>query len=144
MNTIALVSAPYYKNINKLIILGIHEYIDKNKLSINFTEYEVSGALEIPSAINILTRKIKPTDAYIAIGCVVKGETSHHNIVGEQSAWGLQFLSVAKKCIIGNAILTVDNLSQALKRADPKQGDKGGYTIKAVLQLLELDKQNNE
>jgi 6,7-dimethyl-8-ribityllumazine synthase len=102
----------------------------------------VPGALEIPQAIaitlDVAQARHKPYDGAIALGCVIRGETSHYDIVAGESARALMDLAVALRVPIGNGILTVDTQAQALSRARPEQGDKGGWAVDAALSLVRL------
>jgi 6,7-dimethyl-8-ribityllumazine synthase len=75
-------------------------------------------------------------DGAVALGCVIRGETSHYDIVAGESARGLMDLALRHAFPIGNGILTVDNEEQAMARAAPDRGDKGGDAVRAVLSLL--------
>lgn len=97
----------------------------------------VPGALEIPSAIAMGDTSGK-YDGYVALGCVIRGETSHYDIVAGESARGLNDLAIKKLLPIGNGILTTENREQALKRANVKQGNKGGFAANAMLSMLTL------
>ena len=97
----------------------------------------VEGALEIPTAISLVK---KDFDGFIALGCVIRGETSHYDIVAENSAQALSKLGLESICI-GNGILTVDNIEQAIERSDPKLKNKGKDVANALISLL-LIKQN--
>ena len=116
-----------------------------NDAGVDFDRIEVPGALEIPPAIAVATeaaaRKRAPYDGVVALGCVIQGETFHCDIVAMQSARALIDLSVARQLPAGNGILTVDNEEQALRRADPTQGDKGGEAARAALALVRLKRQ---
>lgn len=103
---------------------------------------EVPGALEIATAAAIelhrADHKGKPYDAVVALGCVIRGETYHFEIVANESARALTELSVSRRLPLGNGVLTVENMEQALVRADPKHGDKGAEAARAALALLRL------
>jgi 6,7-dimethyl-8-ribityllumazine synthase len=105
----------------------------------------VPGALEIPSAIVIGLRAadeaIDPYEAVVALGTVIRGETGHYDIVAGESSRALMDLSVAFALPLGNGILTVENEAQAIVRADPAQGNKGGGAAKAALALFDLREQ---
>lgn len=97
----------------------------------------VPGALEVPLAL----QKLATTghyDALIALGAVIRGETYHFEIVANESSRALTDLSVARRLPLGNGILTVENEIQAMERADPKRGDKGGDAALAALSLIRL------
>lgn len=106
------------------------------------TEILVPGSLEIPAAVVMaLDAAIKagaPFDGVVALGCVIRGDTYHFEIVADVSARALMEISVARALPLGNGILTVDNETQALVRADTRQGDKGGEAARAALALVAL------
>ena len=129
---ICLVSAPYYKEITDNLIRGALNILEKIKADTEIVE--VSGALEIPTAIKLMENEF---DGFIAIGCVIRGETTHYEIVSTESSRGLANLGLEKICI-GNAILTVENKMQAEKRADPKIFDKGGEACNALLSVIKI------
>ena len=97
----------------------------------------VPGAFEIPGAIAHAARS-KAYDGFVALGCVVRGETSHYDYVCGESARGLMDLSIRKRFAIGYGILTVENIAQAEERADPARGDKGGEAVRACLAMIAL------
>ena len=103
---------------------------------------QVPGALEIAAALAITldaaAARGKPYDGAVVLGCVIRGETYHFEIVSNESARALTDLAVARKLPLGNGILTVEDDAQALVRADPAQGDKGGDAARAALTLLAL------
>jgi 6,7-dimethyl-8-ribityllumazine synthase len=131
-SNICLVAATYYKDITQSLIRGCSEILEKLDMEINIVE--VSGALEIPTAIKLLENKY---DGFVAIGCVIRGETSHYEIVSEESARAISKLGLQRLCI-GNCILTVENERQAQERADPLGQNKGGEATIAMLQLLKI------
>ena len=134
---ICLVSAPYYKDITDNLIRGALNILEK--INANIEIVEVSGALEIPTAIKLMENEF---DGFIAVGCVIRGETTHYEIVSMESSRGLSNLGLEKVCI-GNAILTVENRLQAEKRADPKVFDKGGEACNALLSIIKIKRRGN-
>jgi 6,7-dimethyl-8-ribityllumazine synthase len=138
-----VVEARFYTHISDLLLKGATAAL--NEAGVDFDRIEVPGALEIPPAIAVATeaasRKRAPYDGVVALGCVIQGETFHFDIVAMQSARALIDLSVARQLPTGNGILTVDNEEQALRRADPTQGDKGGEAARAALALVRLKHQ---
>jgi len=109
-----------------------------------FDVITVPGALEVPPAIALAQDAGKyPTapryDGYVALGCVIRGETYHFEIVSDQSAVGIMGLGI-KGLIIGNGILTVEDEAQAWARARASEGDKGGGAARACLDLIALKK----
>ena len=101
-----------------------------------FESVEVPGALEIATAIGIAER-LEKFDAYVALGCVIRGQTTHYETVCNDSSRGLTLLGLQGLCI-GNGILTVENFEQAEERADPEKQNKGGGAAAAALHLLSL------
>ncbi len=134
---ICIVSAPYYKDITENLIRGALDVLKRIKADTEIVE--VSGALEIPTAIKLMENEF---DGFIAVGCVIRGETTHYEIVSMESSRGLSNLGLEKVCI-GNAILTVENRLQAEKRADPKVFDKGGEACNALLSIIKIKRRGN-
>jgi 6,7-dimethyl-8-ribityllumazine synthase len=99
----------------------------------------VPGALEIPGAI-ALAHDTSRFDGYVALGCVIRGETWHFEVVAGESARGLMALSL-DGLAIGNGILTVENEAQAWARARRTEKDKGGEAAKAALAMIALREQ---
>ena len=97
----------------------------------------VAGALEIPATVAILL-DAEPYDAVVALGCVIRGETGHYDIVAGESARALMDLSVARRIPLGNGILTVETEAQALARARVAEMNKGGGAAEAALGVLAL------
>ncbi|NNE24113.1 MAG: 6,7-dimethyl-8-ribityllumazine synthase [Rhizobiales bacterium] len=95
----------------------------------------VPGALEIPGAIAMAAASPKPFDAYVALGVVIRGETSHYEIVSNESARGIMDLTVNQRLAIGNGILTVENADQAWRRAKVDDLNKGGGAAEAALAM---------
>lgn len=146
---VAIVVAGFYPHIAKMLVNGaINAFKDKKLVGlfehgVKYRVINVAGALEIPSAIASLSRAYDDDgflifSGFVALGCVIRGETSHYDIVAEQSASGLMRLGIDKGLAIGNGILTVENEDQAIKRADPKLGNKGYDAVKACLELMAL------
>jgi 6,7-dimethyl-8-ribityllumazine synthase len=106
------------------------------------TEILVPGSLEIPAAVVMALDAAEkvgvPYDGVVALGCVVRGDTYHFEIVANVSASALMEISVSRRLPLGNGVLTVENETQALVRADPHQGDKGGDAARAALALVAL------
>ena len=134
---VCIVSAPYYKDITENLIRGALNVLKKIKADTEIVE--VSGALEIPTAIKLMENEF---DGFVAVGCIIRGETTHYEIVSTESSRGLTNLGLEKICI-GNAILTVENRLQAEKRADPKVFDKGGEACNALLSIIKVKGRGN-
>ena len=103
-----------------------------------FERISVPGALEIPAASAFAHRGAVHYDGYIALGCVIRGETTHYDIVCNESARALMDLTIAENLAIGNGILTVENEDQAWDRADHRRKDKGGGAAEAALEMARL------
>lgn len=137
---VMIVEARYYDVIGDNLLKGATEVLEAN--NVNYDSYTVPGSLEIPTFIKYAIRALsfnismQRYDAYIALGCVIRGETSHYDIVAEESANGLMKLAQQYSLAIGNGILTVENEEQAIFRADPSKKNKGGEAAKAALQML--------
>jgi 6,7-dimethyl-8-ribityllumazine synthase len=134
---ILIVESRYYEDVAAMLLDGA-----TRTLSAAHAEYEVitvPGALEIPQAIALALDVQRETYAgVVALGCVVRGETSHYDLVAGESARALMDIGVARGIPVGNGILTVDTLDQARKRAAPDMGDKGGTAAAAALALVRL------
>ena len=120
--SVLIVVAPYYHDIAQALVAGARAELDAAGATHELVE--MPGALELPTAIAIADRKAR-FDGYVALGCVIRGETSHYDTVCADSSRGLSMLGLAGVCI-GNGILTVENHAQAQVRADPSGQNKGG------------------
>ena len=129
-----IVASPYYKDVSDHQIAGAKAEIEK--AGATWEIVEVPGALEIPTAIGIAER-MSNFDGYVALGCVIRGETTHYDTVCNDSSRAVQLLGLQGLCI-GNGILTVENYEQAAVRADPAQMNKGGGAAAAALHLIAL------
>jgi 6,7-dimethyl-8-ribityllumazine synthase len=137
---ILVVEARYYDDIADALLAGAIRALQAAPVS--FDRLTVPGSLEIPAAIamalDAAERRKKPYDGVVALGCVIRGDTIHFDIVSKESARGLMDLSVARRMPIGNGIITVDTESQAWARARQEEGDKGGAAVRAVLAMVQL------
>jgi 6,7-dimethyl-8-ribityllumazine synthase len=133
---ILIVEARFYPNISDLLYEGAAAALETAGASSE--RIEVPGALEIPAAIRIAAEHF---DGFVALGCVIRGETFHFDIVARESARGLMDLALEYGICIGNGILTVENEEQALRRANREELDKGGDAARACLSLLKLKTQ---
>lgn len=131
-----IVVAPYYKDIADNLVAGARAVAAKAGAEVELVE--VPGALEIPPAIAMAGR-MADYDGYVALGCIIRGETTHYDTVCNDSSRGLMMLGLGGACI-GNGILTVENRDQAVVRADPASQDKGGGAAAAALHLVALSR----
>ena len=129
-----IVIAPYYKDIADNLLAGARAAIEK--AGGTHETVEVPGALEIAPAVGIAGR-MSDFDGYVALGCVIRGETTHYETVCNDSSRALQLLGLQGLCI-GNGILTVETHDQAAVRADPSDQNKGGGAAGAALHLIAL------
>lgn len=137
---ILIVEARFYDKIADALLAGAMRALHEARATVE--RISVPGSLEIPPAIAIAAdaarRKRRPYDGAVALGCVIRGETIHFEIVSHQSARGLMELSVARGLPIGNGIITVEDEAQAFARARMEEQDKGGDAARAALALIEL------
>jgi len=140
---ILIVEARFYDDIADALLAGASKVLKAAEAE--FDCVTVPGSLEIPAAIAIAMdapkRRRRPYDGVVALGCVIRGDTIHFDIVSHQSARGLMDLSVARQLPIGNGIITVDNEAQAWVRARPEEQDKGGDAARAALAMVGLKRQ---
>ncbi|ARC38343.1 6,7-dimethyl-8-ribityllumazine synthase [Paracoccus yeei] len=129
-----VVVAPYYRSIADAMVEGARAVAAEAGASVDLVE--VPGALEVPTAIALAAAR-GLYDGYVAIGCVIRGETTHYDTVCNDSSRGLTLLGLQGHCI-GNGILTVENYEQAAVRADPEGQNKGGGAAAAALHLIAL------
>jgi 6,7-dimethyl-8-ribityllumazine synthase len=136
-----IVEARFYDDIADELVRGAIARIEA--AGGTYERVEVPGAFEIPGAIDLAIRGAgiggrKPFDGYVALGCVIRGETTHYDYVCTESARGLQDLVLRYGASIGYGILTVENRDQAWARASVEKDDKGGFVANAALRMIEL------
>jgi len=131
---ILIVEARFYSHIANALLDGATAALDAAGAS--FERISVPGALEIPPTIALAARSDNGYDGFVALGCVIRGETYHFEIVSNESARGIMDLGVRNGLCIGNGILTVENEEQALVRASATGSDKGGDAARACLSLI--------
>ncbi len=135
-----VVEARFYDDIADALMAGATRALEA--AGVAFERVSVPGSLEVPSAIAIALEAAeqagKPYDGAVALGCVIRGDTIHFEIVSTESARALMDLSVARRVPIGNGILTVDTDAQAWARARVEEADKGGDAARAALALVRL------
>ena len=136
MARLLIAEARFYAHLNDMLVAGARAAIEAAGHEHELVS--VPGALELPAAIAIAAETGR-FDAFVALGVVIRGETYHFEIVAGESARALMALTL-DGLPIGNGILTVENEAQAIARADPAQGDKGGDAARAALALLELQR----
>lgn len=130
---VMIVEARFYDDIGDMLLEGATAVLETQGAS--FEKFTVPGALEIPAAIEFGVQSGR-FNAYLALGCVIRGGTTHYEIVSGESSRALMDLSVKHALCLGNGILTVENMAQAVERADMKQLNKGGGAAQAALEML--------
>ena len=134
---IYVVVADYYPDISNMLVEGSFRELQaaekQNIIEIGDDPIHVPGIFEIPVTISKL---IKEYDAFVALGCVIKGKTPHFNLISKAVINAIMDLSIRNKKPIGNGIITCLNKKQAVERADPDKKNKGGEAVTAVLATL--------
>ncbi|WP_137110647.1 6,7-dimethyl-8-ribityllumazine synthase [Rhodobacter sp. SY28-1] len=131
-----IVVAPYYKDIADNLVAGARAVGAACGAEVDLVE--VPGALEVPTAI-AMAERLAEYDGYVALGCVIRGETTHYDTVCNDSSRAISLLGLQGACV-GNGILTVENRAQAEVRADPAGQNKGGGAAAAALHLIALSR----
>ncbi len=133
-----IIEARYYNHINDMLLQGATEEFQKR--GIPYDVVTVPGALEIPAALGFSLKSAK-YDAFVILGCIIRGETTHYDVVQNESARGIYDLVHRHGLALGNAILTVENEEQALARADKTRKNKGGEAAAVALTMLDLKRE---
>ncbi len=135
-----VVEARFYDHIADFLLTGAKAAVEAAGATCDVVT--VPGALEIPAAIGFALTGAdeggREYDGYVALGCVVRGETYHFEIVSNESSRALMDLAIHENLAIGNGILTVENEEQALERAMPDRKNKGGDAVNAALTMIAL------
>lgn len=135
---VLIVEARFYEDIADALFAGAEAAL--NASDFEFDRISVPGALEIPAAIRFAMNRSGSMayDGYVALGCVIRGETTHYDIVTNQSASGLQHLALQYQLAVGNGIITVENEDQAWDRARVDRQNKGGEAAIACVAMVAL------
>ncbi|WP_347263349.1 6,7-dimethyl-8-ribityllumazine synthase [Nitrobacter sp.] len=137
---VLIVEARFYDDIQDALLEGA--VAELRSAGVRHDVVTVPGALEIPAAIifalDAAERSGEPYDAVVALGCVVRGDTIHFEIVSTESARALMDLSVQRRIALGNGIITVNTDDQAWARARAGELNKGGHAARAALTMLRL------
>ena len=132
---VLVVEARYYAEIGELLLAGTRAAL--KAAGATFDHVTVPGAFELPAAVAMAIEGGRH-DGYVALGCVIRGETSHYDLVCNEAARGLNDLAVRHQAAIGFGVLTCDDGDQARRRADPKDKNKGGEAARACLAMIAL------
>jgi 6,7-dimethyl-8-ribityllumazine synthase len=141
---VMIVAAAYYQAIARIVeamVMGAERVV--KEAGGEALRIDVPGALEIPGAIAAAHHasthtRLPSIDAYVALGCVIRGETGHYDIVAGQSARGLMDLTINPGLAIGNGVLTVEDEAQAWARAQNPEPNKGAEAARAALAMVAL------
>ena len=139
---ILIVQSSYYQEVSDKLLQGALTVL--NRSGITHEMLDVPGAFEIPAAISYAVKALafdparRRFDGFVALGCIIKGETMHDEIVGQQSAWGIQEIMLRYALAVGYGILTCNSHEQAVKRAEPEGFDRGGAAAEACLRMIEI------
>lgn len=138
---VLIIEADYYKDITDNMASGVITELDK--AGVSYDRLTVPGAFEVPPVIAMdLSRDAGPQySGYIALGCVIRGETDHYDHICRETSRSLMDLSVNWGAALGFGILTCETMDQAIVRSDPKQKNKGHEVASACLRLMELKQQ---
>ena len=135
---ILIIEARFYTDIADMLLDGARRVVEDRRVP--FDCVTVPGALEIPAALHYAVRGSKDPhyDGYVVLGCVIRGETSHYDLVCRECSHGVMTLSADHFLALGFGVLTVENQDQALARADCNRGDQGGRAARACLSMVDL------
>jgi len=142
---ILIIEARFYEDIADEMVRGAVAVLEQ--AGVTYQRIAVPGAFEIPAAIQYAIKSLdfysgrRRYDGYVALGCVIRGETTHYDYVCGESARGLQDLALRYTLAIGYGILTVESREQAWARASVNHKNKGGAAARACLDMIELKRQ---
>lgn len=142
---IMIVESPYYEEINNNMVESV--LIELDAVGATYERFEVPGSFELPGAIRFAIESEKTVssrkkfDGYIALGCVIRGETSHYDYVCGESARGLNNLVLEYAIALGYGVLTTENREQALARSRRDQHDRGGAAARACIAMIEMKRE---
>ncbi len=140
---ILIVESRFYDDISDELLAGAKDALEAH--GVDFDVVTVPGAFELPAAIAMAEHAAhhgsgRAYDGYVALGCVIRGETTHYDYVCSESARGLMNLSYRERLAVGYGVLTVEDEDQAWARARRSEGDKGGAVAKVALSMIALRK----
>ena len=134
---IMIIESPYYEEINNRMIESV--LIEMEQAGATYERFEVPGSFELPGAIRMaIGADPNRFDGYVALGCVIRGETSHYDYVCEESARGLNKLILEHGIAVGYGVLTTENREQAMARSSRDNHDRGGAAARACLAMIDL------
>jgi len=140
-----VIDSQFYPEVSEELVRGALAEIGRSGGT--YTRVSVPGAFEIPGAIRMAVRSLELVggrrrfDAYVGLGCVIRGETSHYDHVCQEVTRGLMDIAMNFSVAIGNGVLTCENKEQAMERASPERGNKGGFAAMAAMRMIEVKRQ---
>jgi 6,7-dimethyl-8-ribityllumazine synthase len=140
-----VVDSEFYPEISEQLVRGALAEI--GKASGTYTRVSVPGAFEVPAAIRMAVRSLELVggrrrfDAYVALGCVIRGETSHYDHICAEVNRGLMDIALLFSVAVGNGVLTCETREQAVERASPERGNKGGFAAQAAMRMIDVKRQ---
>ncbi|MBT5917463.1 MAG: 6,7-dimethyl-8-ribityllumazine synthase [Alphaproteobacteria bacterium] len=140
-----VIDSLFYPDVSEELVKGALAEIGKSGGT--YTRVSVPGAFEIPGAIRMAVRSLELVggrrrfDGYVALGCVIRGETSHYDHVCQEVTRGLMDIALNFSVAVGNGVLTCENKEQAMYRANPEQGNKGGFAAGAAIRMIDVKRQ---
>ena len=136
LQKILIVAANYYPKVTSKLVESAKNIIEEKSANLKISKIiVVPGVFEIPV---IISQNINKFDAFLALGCVIKGKTPHFDLISQAVTKAIMDLSIKYKKPIGNGIITSLNMKQAVDRADPKKKNKGGEAAEAVISVIDL------
>jgi len=138
---ILIIEARYYPDISDELLSGATAAL--HAAGATFDRVEVPGVFEIPAAIRMAIAASDPApkyDGYLVLGCVIRGETTHYDIVANESSRALQTLACEFVLALGFGVLTVENEAQAWARARVAEMNKGGEPARACVAMIDLNR----
>lgn len=136
MPKILVIEARFYEHLSDMLLEGALDALQAAKAEI--VKVTVPGALEIPHVISMAEAAGSGFDGYVALGAVIRGETTHYDYVCGESARAIMDLAVNQQLAIGNGIITVEDEAQAIARASKEKKDKGGFAANACLKMIKI------
>ncbi|MDA0655751.1 MAG: 6,7-dimethyl-8-ribityllumazine synthase [Proteobacteria bacterium] len=138
---IMIVEGRFYDDIQDELLKGATDVLDAEKVS--YETFTVPGAFEIPAAVCFAARSLehysgrRRFDGFVALGCVIRGETTHYDHICQEVSSGLMDLSLRYALALGFGVLTCENREQAMERAAVDRGNKGAFAAKTCIQMVE-------
>ncbi|MEI7669294.1 MAG: 6,7-dimethyl-8-ribityllumazine synthase [Pseudomonadota bacterium] len=134
---ICIIIAKFYQHIADELLKGALVALEAHSKEITYEVIEVPGAFEIPGAMSMAIESAR-FEGYVALGCVIRGETTHYDYVCAESARGINQLAIDTQAALGYGILTVENEEQALERASVAKGNKGADAVNACITMIKI------